>query len=294
MPGSHERLVSVIIPYYNGKEHIEEAILSVINQTYKSIEIVVVDDCSSIKEDREFISKLSAKYKFKLFSNNYNRGTSSSIAVGIEQSSGDFISIFSHDDIYVNDKIEKQINFMKENPEKCCVYGAMKEFHVKGNRTRIRGVSRALSALNHLKKLNKEEILKRFFFDGIRMPFYIQTLLVKRDLALQELVPIWHRSKADVFPIKFHLCLNHIDEIGIINETLTLYRKHNSNVSSNNLKMFELNLDTIMKFCPPQLQKQAVARILPTISDCQRLSRSLLFKNKVNKILGRNLFKPKV
>jgi alpha-1,3-rhamnosyltransferase len=285
MPGSHEKLVSVIIPFYNGKAHIEEAILSVLNQTYKNIEIVVIDDCSPSKKDREFIIELSTKYDFKLHCNNYNRGTSSSIASGIEQSNGDFISIFSHDDIYVKDKIEKQINYLNEYPEKCCVYGAMKEFNSNSNKTRTRSVSSAFSAIDYLRKLNDDEILKNFFLDGIKMPFYIQTLLVKRDLALQELVPIWYKSKADVFPIKFHLCLNHINEIGIINEPLTLYRKHNSNVSSDNLKMFELNLDTIMKFCPPQFQKQAIARILPLIGDCQEQSRGLLLKDKINKFL---------
>ena len=105
--------VSVIIPMYNSEKYIEECIYSVINQTYKNLEIIIVDDCSKdssvdiingIKDERIKIVKLQE-----------NKGVSSARNKGIEVSTGRYIAFIDSDDIWVKDKIEKQIKFIEDN-----------------------------------------------------------------------------------------------------------------------------------------------------------------------------------
>lgn len=98
-------LVSIIIPVYNGSNYLKEAIDSVLAQTYKNIEVIVVND-GSTDNTEEIV--LSYGNKIRYFSKN-NGGVSSALNMGIEKARGDYISWLSHDDKYYSKKIEIQI-----------------------------------------------------------------------------------------------------------------------------------------------------------------------------------------
>ena len=105
--------VSIIIPVYNGSNFLYQAIDSAINQTYKNIEILVINDGSDDDEATEKISKsfgsiISYYYK-------PNGGVASALNFGIEKASGDFISWLSHDDVYLPSKIEDQLRLITDN-----------------------------------------------------------------------------------------------------------------------------------------------------------------------------------
>ena len=99
--------VSIVIPVYNGSNFLREAIDSAISQTYKNIEIIVVNDGSTDNGETERIA-LSYGNKIRYFSK-VNGGTSSALNVGINHMSGDYFSWLSHDDLYFPKKIERQI-----------------------------------------------------------------------------------------------------------------------------------------------------------------------------------------
>lgn len=105
-------LVSIIIPVYNGSNFVGEAIDSALAQTYKNIEIIVVNDGSKDDEATENIA-LSYKEKIRYFKKE-NGGVSSALNLGIEKMKGDYFSWLSHDDLYLPEKIEKQINLLKQ------------------------------------------------------------------------------------------------------------------------------------------------------------------------------------
>lgn len=105
--------VSIIIPVYNGSNFLAEAIQSAINQTYKNIEIIVVNDGSNDDNKTENIA-LSYSNKIKYIKKE-NGGVASALNVGIKNMSGEYFSWLSHDDLYYKDKIEKQINFIETN-----------------------------------------------------------------------------------------------------------------------------------------------------------------------------------
>ena len=106
-------LVSIIIPVYNGANYVSEAIESAINQTYKNIEIIVVNDGSN---DNGKTEKVVLKYKKHIkYISKENGGVSTALNVGIQNMKGEYFSWLSHDDKYEIDKIEKQIEYIKNN-----------------------------------------------------------------------------------------------------------------------------------------------------------------------------------
>jgi len=98
-------LVSIVIPVYNGANYMREAIDSALAQTYKNIEIIVVNDGST--DSTEEIAK-SYGNKIRYYSKE-NGGVATALNLAIKNANGDYISWLSHDDIYYIEKIKKQI-----------------------------------------------------------------------------------------------------------------------------------------------------------------------------------------
>jgi len=107
-------LVSVIIPYYKKRNFVKETILSVINQSYDHLEILIIYDDTNLN-DFEFIKEISKlDNRIKVFNNNKRLGAGLSRNIGIEQSNGKYIAFIDADDTWVSDKLSDQISFMKK------------------------------------------------------------------------------------------------------------------------------------------------------------------------------------
>ncbi|OQB14356.1 MAG: putative glycosyltransferase EpsJ [Firmicutes bacterium ADurb.Bin193] len=101
-------LVSIVIPVYNGSNYLSQAIDSALNQTYKNIEIIVVNDGS---DDDGATEKIALGYGDKIrYFRKENGGVSSALNLGIANMKGEWFSWLSHDDMYTPDKIKTQIN----------------------------------------------------------------------------------------------------------------------------------------------------------------------------------------
>lgn len=114
-------LVSIIIPVYNGSNYLKEAIESALNQSYKNIEIIVVNDGSTDGGETERIAKEYGD-RIKYFHKS-NGGVSTALNYGVQKASGEIISWLSHDDLFSTDKTKNQMSVLKEQPEKTIVYG---------------------------------------------------------------------------------------------------------------------------------------------------------------------------
>ena len=101
-------LVSIVIPVYNGANFLAEAIDSALAQTYRNLEVIVVNDGST---DGGATERIACSYgdKIRYFSKP-NGGVSSALNLGIEKMKGEYFSWLSHDDLYAPDKIENQVN----------------------------------------------------------------------------------------------------------------------------------------------------------------------------------------
>lgn len=107
-------LISIIIAAYNAEKTIEQAINSVLDQTYPNFELLVVNDCS---KDRtvELVKKIAAKdSRVRLVSNEKNSGVSYTRKHGLEEAKGTWIAILDSDDAWTPKKLEKQIVLQKK------------------------------------------------------------------------------------------------------------------------------------------------------------------------------------
>jgi len=106
-------LISIIMAAYNAEQTIEQAINSVLSQTYTNFELLVVNDCS---KDRtvELVKKIAAKDgRVRLISNVKNSGVSYTRKHGLEEAKGSWIAILDSDDAWAPEKLEKQIDLQR-------------------------------------------------------------------------------------------------------------------------------------------------------------------------------------
>ena len=107
--------VSVVITAHNLEKFIEEAIQSVLNQTYRDFEIIVVNNGSTDKT-KEIIERLSESHHNIRLINQENRGEGGGRNTGIRFSRGEFIAIMDGDDIWHKEKLKLQVKALEENP----------------------------------------------------------------------------------------------------------------------------------------------------------------------------------
>jgi len=108
------KYVSVIVPYYKKKKFIQATLNSILNQTYKHFEIILVYDDED-KTDLSFLKKLQKKDKrIKIILNKKNIGAGKSRNKAIKIAKGNYIAFLDSDDLWLKDKLKFQINFMKK------------------------------------------------------------------------------------------------------------------------------------------------------------------------------------
>ena len=117
--------VSVIIPSYNCERYIAETIGSVLNQSLKDLELIVVDD-GSIDRTREIISSYGPPVRLIAQA---NAGVCAARNRGIREATGDFICLLDHDDCWFADKLARQVEEFQAHPEAGVVYSSFICWH---------------------------------------------------------------------------------------------------------------------------------------------------------------------
>lgn len=128
-------LVSIIMPSYNTAQYIGATIKSVLNQTYTNWELIIVDDCSTDNTDDVVKNYLSDK-RIKYLKNEQNSGAAVSRNRALREAKGQWISFLDSDDLWMPEKLEKQICFMKENGYNFS-YTDYEEISAEGNMTGV-------------------------------------------------------------------------------------------------------------------------------------------------------------
>ncbi|MBE6738410.1 MAG: glycosyltransferase [Ruminococcus sp.] len=111
-------LISVIMAVYNCAPTVQEAIDSIINQTYANWEFIICDDCST-DNTLEIVKEYEEKYpdKFKVIRNDVNSKLSFSLNHCLKYAQGEFIARMDGDDISRSDRFEKQVKYLREHPD---------------------------------------------------------------------------------------------------------------------------------------------------------------------------------
>lgn len=107
--------VSVLIPVYNSAPFLEDAIRSILSQTFEDFELLLLNDAST--DNSEEIIKTFSDTRIKYFSNKKNLGISGSRNRLMDLASGEYLAIMDNDDLSLPDRLRKQVEFMDKNPE---------------------------------------------------------------------------------------------------------------------------------------------------------------------------------
>lgn len=142
---SNNPLVSVIIPTYKRVDFLERAIKSVLNQTYRNIEIIIVDDNNPNTEYRLETSRLMKKYvsyysNIKYIMLDENSGGCVARNTGLQEATGKYVNFLDDDDIFYPEKIEKQVSKFESSTEQLAVVGCFA--NIRDNNGKIKRVEK--------------------------------------------------------------------------------------------------------------------------------------------------------
>ena len=109
----NNELVSIVVPVYNAERFLEDTINTVLNQTYKNWELLLINDCSK-DNSKKIYEKYKRDKRIVWFDQKQNGGAALARNKGIEISNGEYLCFLDADDLWAKEKLEKQIKFMKE------------------------------------------------------------------------------------------------------------------------------------------------------------------------------------
>jgi glycosyltransferase involved in cell wall biosynthesis len=117
-------LVSVILPVFNAGKYLAEAVESILAQSYRPVEIIVVDD-GSTDDSAEVARRFGpVRYHFQA-----NAGAATARNQGVELAQGDFLSFLDADDIWSADKLSRQMDILADDPDLSLVFGHVQQFY---------------------------------------------------------------------------------------------------------------------------------------------------------------------
>jgi len=220
-------LVSIITPCYNSANYIEETINSVINQTYTHWEMLIVDDGSTDASVEIIKSYLIKDTRIQLFENTKNIGAAHTRNIGIKNAKGKFIAFVDADDMWYENKLEVQVEFMKKN-DLSFTYTHYNELHLDNT---------IVSNKTFISQLSYKDMLKSNFI-GCLTAMYNQDILGKIYMPLI-------RKRQD-YGLWLRL-LKITDKAYGINTPLSLYRISENSMSSNKMEMLKWNWNLFYK-----------------------------------------------
>lgn len=208
--------VTVIAPAYNHEKYIEAAIQSVLNQTFQDFELIITDDCSS-DNTVEVIKKFNDP-RIKLFVNKANRGVIATSQNCFDNASGEYIAYLTTDDLYMPDKLEKQVKYLDENPQCASVFSFAEIIGEDGLLLKRDNPHKTIFIQ---KNRSRFEWLNQFFCYGNCLCAPSQMIRKKTFAEIGGYFDPRYRQLND-FECHIRLCINH--EIYIFQENLVQFR----------------------------------------------------------------------
>lgn len=219
--------ITVIMPVYNGELFIEEAIDSILSQTFSNFILLIIND-NSTDGTQEIIERyLKQDNRVKYLKNDINLGAAISRNIAIDLATTEYIALMDADDKAITTRFEKQLNFLKSHPE-IGVCGAGFQFF--GDKDRVIKHSEKhdeikVDFLSHCAIQNSTAMLRRLSLGNLR---FDENMIVAEDYSL------WSQLIAKT---KFHN----------LQEVLVLYRWHEKNISQTEggkLEAYEFTVRT--------------------------------------------------
>lgn len=155
--------VSVLIASYNHARFVKQCIMSALNQSFKDLEVIVVDDGSSDNSAEVISSIRDPRINFSRFEQ--NRGACAATFAAYQKARGEFICILSSDDVWSHDKLEKQLNYLQQNSQVAAVFGRAKFIDENGAIISEKKIGALAESFKEPNK-SRSEWVRHFFSHG--------------------------------------------------------------------------------------------------------------------------------
>jgi len=218
-------LVSIIIPCYNYGQYIEQCVKSVLNQEYKNIEVIVVDN-GSTDDSLKKINTFSHDKRVKIIKLDKNlfpgSQTESAFGIGVKKSSGEYISILYADDWYLPTKIEKQVDLFNKSHSSVGVVYCHGYRYFEKDKTKIEFKQQSVRGY----------VFKDYLTEGdVVIP--ISPLVKRCCYEIIGLNNLWTGSEYDFFMMSQYVNFDYVDE------NLVVMRMHDNNDAKHTLSVYE-------------------------------------------------------
>ena len=229
--------VSVLVPVYMGERFIAEAIESALNQTYRHLEVVLVNDGSPDKSSdviRRYLSDSRVRYLEQP-----NGGVAAARNSALRASSGKYVAFLDQDDLWLPDKLERQVAFLETHPDAALVHA--RQDYVDDNGRRVES-----------EFINVEPVKGQCFralFDRNRIA--VLTVLARRSVIEEVGGFNTLASGGDDYELWLRISWNY--PIGFLDQIVGHYRVHSNNVSHDAFRMTVTDLaviDSILRDLP--------------------------------------------
>lgn len=244
---SKNPLVSVVIPCYNHEQFVQDSIQSVIDQTYKNIELIIIDDGSkdsSVEKIQEMLESCKQRFVRFEFRSRANIGLSATFNEGLEWCNGEYFTANASDDILLPKKTEIQVKFLEENRKIPAVSGGVKQIDENSKE-----ISKVIKN-NRFYKF-KEIIMHEHYLPA---PAQMMRMNVVKDIG-------GYDSNLFIEDWYMWLKLSMHGDIYYMNDVLCFYRSHNNNTSKNLVNMQQGRLAVLNCFRESSYYEEALKNI---------------------------------
>tara|TARA_B110000211_G_scaffold164576_1_gene185775 strand:+ start:8556 stop:9491 length:936 start_codon:yes stop_codon:yes gene_type:complete len=230
-----QALVSVVIPFYKGEQYIEKTINSVLQQSYNNFELLIVNDGSPNAES-SFFAKLCEKDNRIIVLHKNNGGVACARQFGIAKAKGEFIAFCDQDDLWLPEKLAKQLPLF-DNPKVGLVYcGAIEDHITEGRKVELPFFNSYRGNIYSC-LINKNEIVSC-------------TAVAKKSMLIESQAFDADIELMGVDDWLAWLKMSLICEVDFIEEYLAIHVFHGENYSSNEAKMYKAELVCLEKIKP--------------------------------------------
>ena len=280
----YNKLITVLLPVYNGEAYLGDAIDSILEQTYSNFELLIINDGST--DATEKIIQRYTDPRIRYIKNERNIKLIETLNKGIELVYGEYIARMDADDISLPERLQRQFDFMESNAEiAVCgtdyqILGSEDIYQNPGQHHEIMVALLQGSAIAHPTAMFRTEEIKKHAY------FYDPAFLHAEDYEL------WYR-------------IGQQSKLANINEVLLLYRKHDNSIGSfysvvqqeTDLKIKRIQYEFILSRYLSEVEENAFLQInsnnsigFNSFAEVDRLIKKLYNANTRNRVLNEPLF----
>lgn len=226
--------VTVGIALYNHQDYIEQCLNSIVNQTHKNIELIVIDDGSpdnSYQRAKTFLEQQKVITNYQIITRT-NKGMCNTLNEIAQMASGDYISFVGSDDYWAENKIADQATYLDRHPEIALVHS---------NSIKVDNKSQPIKTINYANKQNSGNLYEALIYrkGGINTPSHLYRTTVYQKIG-------YYDPELKFEDTDFWLRLTKQFQVGFINEIHSYYRWHGGNMSDKK-KVYKKSIETALK-----------------------------------------------